>query len=202
MVRGADLMSTIMTPETSLDPYAGISDDILFEVIDGKIVEKPSIGSYPVEIASILQIHLGSFVEQAALGRTIVEILFRITPTRIYRPDLAFISSKKWPISRRSPNKRPWNLVPDLTVEVVSENDTAWEVLAKTRIYFEAGVQVVWLIYPHLETIHVFDSFTRIHVLTKEDVLDGGSVIPGFQLPLTLLFRGEPAEEEESEEGD
>jgi Uma2 family endonuclease len=190
-------MSTIAIPESSADPFAGLPDDVVYEVIDGKIVERPPMGSYPVEIASILLNYLGPFVRDAGLGRAIVEILLRINPQTVYRPDLVFISDKRWPISRRSPRKRPWNLVPDLAVEVVSENDKAWEVLTKVSIYFEAGSRAVWLIYPHLETIHVFDSFTQIRVLTKRDTLEGGEVVPEFRLPLALLFSGEPAEDDE-----
>jgi Uma2 family endonuclease len=195
-------MSTITMPETLVDPFEGLPNDVVYEVIDGKLKERPPMGSYPVELASILQNYLGPFVRDAGLGRSIVEILLRLNPNTVYCPDLVFISQEKWPTSRRSPRKRPWNLVPDLAVEVVSEHDTAWEVLTKVRVYFEAGTRAVWLVYPTLETIHVYDSWTQIHVLTKEDVLEGGDVVPGFQLPLSLLFAGEPAEEEESEEGD
>jgi Uma2 family endonuclease len=196
------MMSTITAPETPVDPFAGLPDDTVYEMIDGKIKERPPMGSYPVELTSILQNYLGPFVRDANLGRAITEILLRINPSTVYRPDLAFISAEKWPISRRSPNKKPWNLVPDLAVEVVSEHDTAWEVLTKVRVYLEAGTLAVWLIYLNLETIHIFDSFTQIRVLTKADTLEGGDIVPGFQLPLSLLFAGEPAEEDELDETD
>ncbi len=192
-------MSTITLPEKSIDPFAGLSDEDLFEVIDGKIIPRPPMGSYPIELASTLHEYLAPIVRREQLGRAIIEILIRINPSKIYRPDLVFISDETWPLSRRSPNKRPWNIIPDLAVEVISEHDTAWEVLTKVQVYFEAGVRAVWLIYPNLETIHVYDSFKHITVLTKEDVLDGGEVVPGFRLPLTVLFAGEPAEEDEAD---
>ncbi len=192
-------MSTATLDQTSADPFAGLSDDEVFEVIDGKILERPPMGSYPVELASILQSYLGPFVRNAKLGRSIIAILLRINPSKIYRPDLVFISDQTWRMTRRSPRKRPWDLIPDLAVEVISENDTAWDVLTKVRVYFEAGTRAVWLIYPHQEIIHVYDSFTTIRVLTKDDTLDGGTLISGFQLPLAQLFVGEPAEGDELE---
>ena len=67
---------------------------------------------------------------------------------------------------------------------------------ARVRQYFQAGAQAVWLIYPNLEVFHIYDSFTQIRVLTRDDILDGGDIIPGFQIPLSSLF-----EEEEPEEG-
>jgi Uma2 family endonuclease len=196
------MMSTITAPEKSVDPFAGLPNDVDYELIDGKIKERPPKDSWPVELTSILQGYLAPFVRQRQLGRAIIKTLLRLNPSTVYRPDLAFISAEKWPISRRSPDKRPWNLVPDLAVEVVSEHDTAWEVLTKVRVYFEAGSRAVWLIYPNLETIHIFDSFTQIRVLTKADTLEGGDVVPGFQLPLSLLFAGEAAEEDELDAAD
>ncbi|HEY2156392.1 MAG TPA: hypothetical protein VGH33_12230, partial [Isosphaeraceae bacterium] len=66
------------------------------------------------------------------------------------------------------------------------------------RNYFRAGVRAVWLVYPTLEVIHVFDSFTRIRVLTRDHVLEAGDLIPGFRLPLEDLFRGEAEGETEA----
>ncbi len=93
-------------------------------------------------------------------------------------------------------------MIPDLAVEVISENDKAWDVLEKVRAYLDAGTRAVWLIYPNLEVVHVFESFTQIRVLTRADVLDGGVVIHGFRLPLDLLFQGEKAEEDAEDVGD
>ena len=189
-------MAAVTTPELSIKLTSSLrDDDVPYEVINGRIVERPNMGTYPVEVASILQEYLGPFVRQAKLGRTIVEALFRIDDETQYRPDLAFISHEKWPISRRSPNRRPWDIIPDLPVEVISKNDTAWEVLEKVRNYLGAGARAVWLIYPNLEVVHVYESFTQIRILTRTDVLGGGDVIPGFRLPLDVLFQGETAEE-------
>jgi Uma2 family endonuclease len=154
------------------------------------------MGTYPVEVATILHMYLGPFIHQARLGRMMVEALFRIDDQTEYRPDLAFVSDGTWPLARRSPRKQPWAVVPDLAVEVVSEHDKAWDVMEKVRDYFRAGSRAVWLVYPNLESIQVFESFTSVKILTKNDALEGGEVIPGFRLSLAELFRGEPAEED------
>ena len=156
------------------------------------------MGAYPEEIASVLLISLGAFVQKQGLGRAIGESRFQITPEQQRRPDLAFVSFARWPRKKRPPYSAAWNLVPDLAVEVISKSDTAWEVLAKAREYFDAGVRAVWLIYPNLETIHVYSSYSQIEVLTREQTLDGGAVIPGFRLALADLF-GEEAEAESEE---
>ncbi len=187
-------MATIVAPETTAEIDLDLlPEDALYEVIDGQVVEK-AMGAASLEVASILQIHLGSFVSQADLGRAIVELVIRIDRKTQYRPDVSFISNERWPVRRKAPRQGAWDVVPDLAVEVISETDRACKVLGKTHHYFRAGVRSVWLIYPDLEIVHVFDAFDRIRVFTKADVLDGGEVIPGFRLPLATLFQGEASE--------
>jgi Uma2 family endonuclease len=195
-------MATITEPESIAEvDLSSLPGDAKYEVIGGRVVEK-QMGTYPVEVASILQIHLGSFVEQAGLGRSIVEVLFRFDARTQYAPDVAFVSHEKWPIQQRSPKKQPWNIIPDLTIEVISETDRAEDVLSKTRHYLQSGVRAVWLVFPSLEVIHIYETFSQIRVLTKDDILDGGNVIPGFQLPLATLFQGEIPEEDAEDPAD
>ena len=169
-----------------------------YEVVNDQPTERPEMGAYPEELASILHEYLGPYVRRQNLGRSIIETKFQTTPRNQRRPDLAFISFSQWPKGRRAPNKPAWDLVPDLAVEVISKTDVAWDVLAKVKEYFDAGVKLIWLIYPNLETIHVYTSFTRIEVLSRPDTLGGGDVVPGFQLPLADLFEGGAEPEEET----
>ena len=187
----AMITEPMTVPEFDL---SGLPEDALYEVINGKAVEKVMAG-YPLAIASILHEHLAPFVRQAGLGRVIVELIFRVDDETHYRPDVAFISDARWPVKLRPPNRGVWNIIPDLVVEVVSPTDRAEKVLGKARHYFEAGVRAVWLVYPNLEVVHAFDAFDRIKVLAGADSLDGGEVIPGFRLPLAVLFEGEMPEE-------
>jgi Uma2 family endonuclease len=59
---------------------------------------------------------------------------------------------------------------------------------AKRQDYFAAGVELVWEIDPELETATVYTSPTDAAVLGATDILDGGTVLPGFQLSLADLF--------------
>ena len=83
-----------------------------------------------------------------------------------------------------------WPIVPDLAVEVISASNPGGAVLLKVRDYLKAGVQLVWVIYPSAEEIHVFDARTPATVsrLQPGDVLQGEQVVPGFELPLSMLF--------------
>ena len=47
---------------------------------------------------------------------------------------------------------------------------------------------LVWVVYPSLRLIQVFESMTRIRVVTAADELDGGGVLPGFRVAVAALF--------------
>ena len=70
-----------------------IPDEMLYEVVDGEIVEK-TVGVYEVEIANILTQFLGNFARTHGLGRAVVEMIFIIDRDRNLqrRPDVAFVS--------------------------------------------------------------------------------------------------------------
>jgi Uma2 family endonuclease len=166
-----------------------VDDDILYEVVDGKIVEK-EVGGRQVEIAGILAQYLGMFARTHRLGRALMEFIFRIDQAKNLqrRPDVAFVSHASWPVHRRVPDVAVWDMVPDLAIEVVSPSNTADHAHEKIHEYFKAGVTRVWVVYPRQQEVYVYASPTQIQVLQLGQKLDGGNLIPGFRLPLAALF--------------
>jgi Uma2 family endonuclease len=170
-----------------------IPDDGLYEVVEGQVVEK-EMGARELEIASMLGHLLGGFARANRLGRAVVEFIFRINiPNNLQRrPDLAFVSHARWPVNRRVPNVPVWDMVPDLAVEVISPSNSAYDVQKKIHEYFEAGVVRVWVIYPDQAEVYVYSSPTQIQVIQSGQTLDGGDLLPGFQLPVAALFEDDP----------
>ena len=76
----------------------------------------------------------------------------------------------------------------DLAVEVLSRGNTPKEMRRKLGEYFEAGVRLVWFVYPKTQTAEVYTSPTEMRRIGKSQSLDGGDVLPGFKLPLRKLF--------------
>jgi Uma2 family endonuclease len=81
-------------------------------------------------------------------------------------------------------------LAPDLAVEILSKSNTAREMKRKVKEYFAAGCQQVWLPHPHARTAKVFETPTRATDIRRNGTLTGGSVVPGFSLPIRKLFEG------------
>jgi Uma2 family endonuclease len=179
-----------MSTATLQEPIDGVADDELYEVIDGIRVRTPPMGVFAVWIASRLGRFLGQFADEK-LGRVIIEALFHLPApvNRDRRPDIAFVSYERWAKDRPMPQTdNAWDVVPNLTTEVVSPTDKADEIELKITEYFRAGVELVWVVYPMQGKIYVHSSPTQITALTRAEVLDGGTVVPGFKLALAELF--------------
>jgi Uma2 family endonuclease len=168
-----------------------VQDEPLYEIVNGQRVELPPISAYTTWIASRLHGRLWPYVEDKGLGTSVTEMLFVLDAEHNLRrrPDVAFVSTARWPLDRALPETGDWDVVPDLAVEVISPNDVFKDVLAKVREYFHYGVQVVWLIAPEEQQVYVYASPTHVRILTGQDELTSDEVVPGFRLPLRQLFQ-------------
>jgi len=186
-------VATVESPLLADDEF-DLDDETLYEIVDGERLELPPMSAYSLIVASRLHFRIGAHALSRSLGEAVMETLFHLglPVDRNRRPDAAFVSYQRWPKGKpQSWRGNAWDVVPDLAVEVVSPNDFATEILIKLSEYFRAGVRLVWVVYPNLRIIHVYSSFTTIHVLTQSDALDGGEVLPGLKLPLAELFTEE-----------
>jgi Uma2 family endonuclease len=128
------------------------------------------------------------FREAEDLGLvTAADGTMRLAPGLVRIPDVAFISWARLP-GQRMPTESIPDIAPDLAVEVLSQSNTAGEMARKRREYFTAGVQLVWFVNPAAHTVAVYTTPEQSLLLGEADVLDGGTVLPGFALPLRELF--------------
>ncbi len=182
-----------MSPTEVLEPEVALvaaDDDVCYEVVDDRRVELPPMGANANRIAFNLALEIQNYAKPRELGQAITEGLFRLrsSPSLQRRPDAAFVSFERWPKKKRIPDENAWDVIPDLVVEVVSPTNYAEEIPTKIREYFAAGVRRAWVLYLHESLVYEYDSPRSIRVLTIEETLDGGAVIPGFQLRLADLF--------------
>jgi Uma2 family endonuclease len=181
------------TSESQSSILVSVPDDMLYEVVDGKIVEK-ILGVFEADIATLLIRFLAPFVAAHRLGRVLGETIFRIDQAKSLqrRPDVAFVSDARWPAHRKPPKVAVWDMVPDLAIEIVSPSNTADHVQEKIHEYFTAGVSRVWVVYPGQQEVYVYATATQVQIVPLGQDLDGGELVPGFRLPLTALFEDEP----------
>jgi len=182
----------VLTPLPKLVDDLGNGDN--YEIIDGVKVEMPPMSADSQVLASRLSRHLSNFGVAKDLGEACTEVLFKLplAKDRNRKPDVAFVAYLRWPKGKPIPSTNVWNVLPELCVEVVSPNDLGDEIETKISEYFEAGVRLVWIVYPRQERFYIYDSPSQVRRLTRADTLDGSGVLPGFQLPLTELFLQPP----------
>jgi Uma2 family endonuclease len=165
-----------------------------YEIIDGVKVELPPMSAESSGLAADLTTFLTNYGLANNLGKAYPEMLVRLPLPidRNRRPDVVFIPFARWARDLRRPDTNEWAVLPDLCVEVVSPTDHAEEIETKIKEYFEAGVRLVWIVYPRQESFYVYDTPSQVRRLSRTDTLDGGVVLPDFRLPLADLFLQPP----------
>jgi Uma2 family endonuclease len=159
----------------------------LFELVDGTLVEK-AMGFREAVLANNIGRILGNFTDQHNLGIVAgADGMIRLMKGLVRIPDVGFFSWKRLPGRQIPPAPIP-DLIPDLAVEVLSKGNTRKEMERKLKEYFLAGVCQVWFVDPKRRTVRVYNSPEQSIVLSEEQTLDGGSVLPGLELPIRSLF--------------
>ena len=161
------------------------------ELIDGALVEKP-VGYLESMLAAVLINAISQFLKQRNLGIVLgADGPFRILPGQVRVPDVAFVSWARFP-SGKLPSQAILGMAPDLAVEVLSEGNTAREMARKLEEFFRAGTRLVWHVDGRTRTVEVYASPLARRTLAESDVLDGGDVLPGFELSVRELFANLP----------
>jgi Uma2 family endonuclease len=82
-------------------------------------------------------------------------------------------------------------VVPDLVVETASPSQSRDGLAAKARAWLQAGVRLVWVVWPKQRVVDVWlPGDEQPHAtLGVDGTLDGGDVVPGFSYPVAALFR-------------
>ena len=180
-------MST-KTLVTSEDLWKIVADGSRYELSHGELVPMTPIGIQHGAVVGNLQLLVGTFVKKNRLGVVGPEIGFRLSrdPDTVRAPDVAFIAKDRLP-KEGIPEKFA-DFPPNLAVEVLSPEDKASELLRKVGEYLEAGVRLIWVVDPATQTVTIYQSLQNVRILSSDQQLDGGEVLPGFRTKVSELF--------------
>ena len=185
------MVTTNTTKLMTVEEFETLPDDgWRYELIEGVRRRMPPGGLEHGGIGAEFVRRLGNFVRERDLGLVVnaeSAFLFERGPDVARVPDAAFVRADRLP-----PREEWWRVsrvVPDLAVEVVSPNDRPQEIAEKVDLYLTHGVPLVWVAYPRSRQVVVHRPGQEPLILGEGDTLDGGDVLPGFQLPVAELFR-------------
>lgn len=164
------------------------------ELNGGLVQEKPLEGLAHGRLTARLARLVGNYVEAWRLGETTgadTGYLLAQTgagPQIVYAPDVAFVSTRR--LASRDSRESYVPCAPDLAIEVVSSVDRARDIEARVLDYLTAGSSQVWVVYPDSQTVLVH-SAERVTRLAMTDVLTGSDILPGFAVPILILFESD-----------
>jgi len=173
-----------------------------FELINGERVPKmPNVAGHG-EIVERLYLAIYLLISSKQFGKVLREMPFVlsytpnwVTGSRI--PDLMYYTADRINAYKEAYTDwkdKPYILVPDLVVEVVSPGDNLGDLDDKVNQYLLDGVRLVWVMNPQksrvsIHTLNSLNPFTKFEThLTPADTLSGGEIIPGFEMAVAKIF--------------
>jgi Uma2 family endonuclease len=182
-------MSTEVQLMTADELLALPRGEFRYELVNGELKKMSPAGQEHGELAMNVAILLGTYVKQHRLGKVYAAetgFKLRSKPDTVLAPDVAFVSKAR--LNELGRTEGYWPGPPDLAVEVNSPSDTVREVEAKVNAWLEFGTRLVWVVSPKLRNVTVYLSLTDVQTFTEKDTLDGGDVVPGFQISVAEIF--------------
>jgi len=164
-------------------------DGVRKELVDGELRTMPPAGEEHGAIAGDILVDLGHYVRTHRLGRIYTaETGFKLAsdPDTVLAPDASFVTRER--IAQLGVGKGFRVGAPDLAVEVVSPGDSFGDTEVKVFKWLDAGCKMVVVVNPNRRAATVYRSRNDVLVLSENDAIDGGDVVPGWKLPLKEIF--------------
>lgn len=195
------MMSDAPTTQTgmmTLDEFSHLYDEEgAFEIIAGE--RKPLMPNVAIHIMTARKLFmlLAAFLLENPIGELFAEAPFVMSDDRQWVrgsrvPDLMFFVAARFAAyKQRVPDwlSKPFVLVPDMVIEIVSPNDRYSDIDERVARYRQDGVRQIWVVDPQRQkvAVHVSESDQQTN-LSGDSVLTGGEILPGFEIRVTQIF--------------
>ncbi|AEE53653.1 Uma2 family endonuclease [Haliscomenobacter hydrossis] len=167
--------------------YLSREDQYKYEWVNGKVVKSiKGMDKSQLYILHNLQAFFRRLQNEGKIEGDLISEpdLFFLTNHR--RPDIAWLTQQQI-YALAEPDAYE---VPRFVIEVVSTNDHINKVKAKMINYGEAGVEVVWQIFPGHRQVDVYTG-SFLHQMTVcrgDDACSAAPVLPDFKLTVNEIF--------------
>jgi Uma2 family endonuclease len=174
----------LVSPLT-IDDFERLPDELAHnhELVDGKLVDVSgnTLGHNLLRdsLASLLRGH----VKKNGLGEVVSEQEYDFGGNA-HGPDVTFFVSEKERLCDM--RRRVQRFVPDLAIEVVSQNDPFARLVKKADRYRKCGTKEAWIF--DIDSRRAFLFSDEREVILDENGVFQSSLIPGFSIRLGDLF--------------
>jgi len=169
----------------TIDDFEKLPADLArnHELVDGELVDVS--GNTPEHnlLRDLLISLLVPYVRQHGLGKVIGEQEYNFDGNA-HGPDLSFVCSEKSELLNRK--RRVQLFVPDVAIEIVSQNDTFEALMKKAHRYRKCGTKEVWIF--DIENREAFVLSERQQAILDENQQFESSLIPGFSIQISELL--------------
>jgi Uma2 family endonuclease len=167
--------------------YSGLSDDVCFEIINGKALMSPSPELFHQRWARNIFVAVQRHVEARNLGEVFfapVDVV--LDETNVVQPDIIFVSTASAGILDR----RGVMGAPDLAVEIISPASLRRDRYDKRELYARFGVKEFWLAdvaNQSIEVLSLEEGGYRLLCCATTAGKVQSKVLPGFELDVVSL---------------
>lgn len=158
-----------------------------YELVQGELRRMSPAGRKRGRLIMNLSTPLDQFVRAHQIGVVYAAetgFILATDPDTLRAPDIAFVRQERIEDDEEGFFPGP----PDIAIEFISPHDLYTEVDEKVLDYLSAGTRMVIIVNPRKQIVTVYASRMEIRMLTKDDVLEGSEILPGWSLPVSAIF--------------
>ncbi len=169
----------------TIEDFEKLPDELAHnhELVDGELIDVSGNVLEHNRLRDLLVMILGPFVSERKLGKIVAEQEYSFDGNA-HGPDLSFVLAAKEHLFNRKRRVQPF--VPDLAIEIVSQNDTYTNLMNKAKRYRKCGTREIWVI--SIETRDAMRFVGEQIALLDENAEFASEQIPGFSIRLGDLF--------------
>lgn len=169
----------------TIDDFEQLPDELALnhELVDGKLVDVSGNTLGHNFLRDLLIGLLSLHVHERRLGRVVGEQEYDFGGNA-HGPDVSFFRTDK--VALCEAKRRVQRFVPDLAIEIVSQNDPFSKLIEKADRYRKCGTKEAWILDIDSRRAFVF-SEERETILDENGMFES-SLIPGFSIRIGDLF--------------
>lgn len=186
-----NLRPTIELTDDEFYQFCQQNPDLRIETTaTGALIVTPPAGGGTGKRNAGLTTDVGLWNRQADLGVVFdSSTIFKLPNGANKSPDVAWVSHDRWNTLTLEQQERFPPIAPDFVIELRSRTDDIEDLEAKMQEYMDNGVRLGWLIDPQAEQVKIYRQGQPVETLQSPLTLSGETVLPGFVLDLSRIFR-------------